>query len=63
MTTHTFHIVAPTEAHVTITIDLGSGAEDTAHVDDLVSDTDEFTSVPSAVHANGAGTGHTTLVE
>jgi hypothetical protein len=54
----------------------GAGAHDSAQVDDLVSDTDEFTSVPSAtsavpvtedlgrpaVQANVTGNGHTTLV-
>jgi hypothetical protein len=54
----------------------GAGAHDTAQIDDLVSDADEFTSVPSAtaavpvtgdpwpsaVQANGTGNGHTTLV-
>ena len=54
----------------------GTGAHDAALIDDLVSDADEFTSVPSAapalpaipdaatpgVAANGAGNGHTTLV-
>jgi len=63
MTSQTFHIVAPTEAHVTVTINLGSGAEDTTHVEGLVSDTDEFTSVPLAAHADAAGNGHPTLVE
>jgi hypothetical protein len=57
-------------------IALGTGAHDTAQIDDLVSDVDEFTSVPSAVEAvpvtgdpgppaveaNGTGNGHTTLV-
>jgi hypothetical protein len=57
-------------------IALGTGARDTAQIDDLVSDVDEFTSVPSAmaavpvtgdpgppaVEANGTGNGHTTLV-
>ena len=57
---------------------LGMGMHDTAQIDDLVSDVDEFTSVPSAaaaaavpvtgdpgppaVEANGTGNGHTTLV-
>jgi hypothetical protein len=63
MTTHTFHIVAPAEAQLTITINLGTGADDATHVDNLVSDADEFTSVPSAAPVNGAGNGHTTLVE
>ena len=54
----------------------GTGAHDTAQIDDLVSDADEFTSMPSATaavpvtgdpgppaaQANGAGNGHTTLV-
>jgi hypothetical protein len=54
-------------------IALGTGAHDTAQIDDLISDADEFTSVPSAtvvvpvtgdpgapaVQANGTGNGHT----
>ena len=54
----------------------GTGAHDTAQIDDLISDADEFTSVPSAtaamqvtadpglpaVQANGPGNGHTTVV-
>ena len=54
----------------------GTEAHDTAQIDDLVSDTDEFTSMPSAmaavpvtgdpgppaIHANGTGNGYTTLV-
>jgi len=54
----------------------GTGAHDTAQLDDLISDADEFTSVPSAmvavpvtgdpgapaVHANGTGNGHTTPI-
>jgi hypothetical protein len=54
----------------------GTGAHDTAHIDDLISDDDEFTSVPSAtvaapvtgdpeppaVHSNGTGNGHTTPI-
>ena len=54
----------------------GTGAHDTTQIDDLVSDDDEFTSVPPAtatvpmsgdhgppaVQANGTGNGHTTLV-
>jgi hypothetical protein len=63
MTSHTFQIVTPAEARVTVTIDLGSGSDDTVHVDNLVSDADEFTSVPSNPHANAAGNGHPALVE
>jgi hypothetical protein len=54
----------------------GTGAHDTAQIDDLVSDDDEFTSVPPAtapvpvtgdpgppaVQANATSNGHTTLV-
>ena len=54
----------------------GTAAHDTAQIDALVSEADEFTSVPSAtaampvtedpgppvVQANGTGNGHTTLV-
>jgi hypothetical protein len=55
----------------------GTGAHDTAQIDDLVSDADEFTSMPSAtavpvpatgdpgpaaVEANGTGNGHTTTL-
>jgi hypothetical protein len=63
MTPHTFHITAPADSthpgyapvvQVTIAINLGAGAHDPAHGDDLVSDTEEFTSLPSAAHANGA---------
>jgi hypothetical protein len=75
------------QAHLTIAINLGAsppqvspgtGAHATAQIDDLVSDDDEFTSVPSAtataavpatgdlvppaVQANGIDNGHTTLV-
>jgi hypothetical protein len=73
------------QAHLTIAINLvsslpqispGTGAHATAQIDDLVSDDDEFTSVPSAtaavpatgdlvppaVQANGTDNGHTTLV-
>jgi hypothetical protein len=59
--------------HITIAINPGSTAEMTvssavapaAHENEesLVSDADEFTSVPSAVvPASGTGNGHTTLV-
>lgn len=53
-----------------------TGAHDAAQIDHLVSDTDEFTSVPSAaalpmtgaaaalpVQTHGAGNGHPTMVE
>lgn len=64
------------EEPVTAEMAPGADAEHTAQIDALVSDADEFTSVPSAtaaapligdlgpasVEANGAGNGHTTLV-
>jgi hypothetical protein len=59
MTPHTFHMMAPADSsyapvvQVTIAVNLGAGAHDPAHGDDLVSDTEEFTSLPSAAHANG----------
>ena len=114
MTTHTFDTTTLTnspragyttvvEAHLSIAINLGSGADvtvssalaapahanqdlaqiapgtgahDTAQIDDLVSDDDEFTSMPStlaavpvagdpvlpAAQANGTGNGHATPV-
>jgi hypothetical protein len=62
----------PSPAHIAP----GTEAQETAQIDALVSDADEFTSVPSAtaavpamgdlgptsVEANGTGNGHTTLV-
>jgi hypothetical protein len=64
------------EEPATAQIAPGTGTHDTAQIDDLVSDDDEFTSVPSAtaaapiigdlgpisVQTDGTGNGHTTLV-
>jgi hypothetical protein len=72
-------VATPTQADAEpspLQIAPGPGAHAQAHIDDLVSDADEFTSVPStaaappvtgdvatsSVQADGSGNGHTILV-